>query len=286
MPLASIFEVPVVSQCPHTSTGRGVLKLSHGVIAIFAGAVFDKIEWMALMTGTRSEDGLDITVTGLRIPLQTRNAVNCEFVNLEPLDSDVVGVVHSHHHMTARFSNTDDTQLNPKFPVSIVLAQLRANDSDIEQLFGFSYQAEGRAALPCGTLGIIPFTAAPYPAIEAWPQLLQVGYVEPNLNTPLWHCPHNEAKLEGFMQRCTTKCGIESVAKGKAIFGRNGKEFIAGVEKATRAEYKFANNQGVNGGQVIHVNDKRYQKGKLKKHDYWGEERYIDGEMIKHWSDF
>ncbi len=288
MPQPSIFKVTVVEECPHTVTGRGVLRLSHDVIAVLAGAVFDKIEWMAMLTGTRSDDGLDITVTGLRVPLQTRNSVNCEFVELEPLASDVVGVVHSHHSMTARFSTTDDNELNPKFPVSIVVAQLAHNTSDVEQLLGFAYQAEGRAALPCGTLGIVPFTVLPYPTIEAWPESPVVGYGEPNLKTTLWHCPHNERKLMGLMQECTTKCGIESVTKAKAVFGRNGKQFMAEVEAATqKPKYNgHGSNQGVNGGQVVwpvQVNDKR--SGKPKKHDYWDEEKYM-GEMIRHWSDF
>src|SRR5678815_3182647 len=141
----TMITIPVVPSCPHTMTGKGVLRLEHSVIAMLAGAVYDRNEWIALLIGTRSEDGLDVIVDDLRIPLQERGYASCELVREEPIENGVVGVVHSHHNMTAFFSHTDDTTLNPRFPVSLVIAQTGGQNSESETLLGFNYKVEGRA---------------------------------------------------------------------------------------------------------------------------------------------
>ena len=268
-----LFTIQHVHECPYTIVGTGVLHLSHDVIATFAGAVYDRNEWMALLIGTRSENGLDITITSLRVPEQTRNSVNCELVNKEPLEDDVVGVVHSHHSMPARFSNTDDTELNPRFPASIVVAQVTNSSNEVAHLLGFEYQAEGRAALPCSSMAIIPFTVLPNPVVTLWPEQPIAGYAAPDDKTLLHYCPNHTRTLEGMQQKCVAKCGVETIEKASVIFGRDGGAFMKQVESHTKPMkqniYEWGGNQGINSNQQtsLVVNDKRGRTGHYKHDD-------------------
>lgn len=273
--------IPTVETCPYTESGQGVIHMTHPVLSILAGAVYDKLEWIAMMIGTRSPDGLTIHITGLRVPAQERDTVNCAFVKEEPLEADVVGVVHSHHNMTAFFSKTDDDTLNPRFPVSLVVAHTKFNSSEPEQLFGFTYQAEGRAPLPCGSNGIIDFTLLPDPLIDLWPLIKSPGFTAPNLGTPLHDCPHVTRTRAGMMQSCTTKCGITATEKATAIFGNNGKDFIKEVEHKTRVK------QYINGGGLpVNQHDNRHYFGKggsKKKGGSWADERDT---YLRHWGEY
>ena len=282
--------ITTVEKCPYTVAGTGVVRLAHDVIATLAGAVHDSIEWMAILEGTRSADGLDITVIGLRVPKQTRNSVNCEFDKPEPLGVNDVGVVHSHHNMSAVFSATDHNELNPRFPFSIVVAQSKAKDSDAENLLGFSYSAEGRASLPCGSNGIIKFTAEPYPMVDGWPEETTTGFAKPNEKVSLHECPHNERKFQALamVQTCTTKCGITSTSKAKAIFGKNGKQFIKEVEKNTVAHKWHGHGSIGQGGQVypIVVDNRQAIRSDGYKQRDWERDMYRADGSWKHWSDF
>lgn len=280
--------ITTVEKCPYTVAGTGVVRINHDVLAILAGAVYDSIEWMAILEGTRSDNGLDITVTGLRVPKQTRNSKNCEFDNPEPLHPGDVGVVHSHHSMVATFSPTDHNSLNPRFPFSIVVAQPRHNDSEAKVLMGFSYSAEGRAALPCGSNGIIKFIAIPAPMDEDWPTQPVVGYAAPDQRVVLHECPHKESTYTkgSRTQSCLTLCGITTTEKANAIFGRRGKQFIKEVEDKTVASkgFEWGGNQGVNGGQMVVVDNRKGGDG-YKRRD-WEESMYRPDGSWKHWSDF
>lgn len=284
-----MINITTVEKCPYTVAGTGVVRINHDVLAVLAGAVYDTIEWMAILEGTRSENGLDITVTGLRVPKQTRNSVNCELDKPEPLCRGDVGVVHSHHHMAAVFSSTDHNELNPRFPFSIVVAQFKHNDTEAERLMGFSYSAEGRAALPCGSNGIIKFIAIPAPMDDDWPTQPVVGYTTADEKVSLHQCPHKESTyIKGSrVNTCVTLCGIETTEKAKAIFGRNAKGFIAEVEAKTVAS-KWKNNQGVNGGQIVVVDNRaamaNHRDG-YKQHS-WEKDMYREDGSWKHWSDF
>lgn len=271
----------VVEKCPYTKAGTGVMRLSHSVIATLAGAVHDKIEWMALLVGTRSDNGLDVAVTGLRVPLQERGTVDCKLVKHEPLTPDIVGVVHSHHSMSAFFSQTDDEELNPRFPTSIVVAQNKHNASEVEELYGFSYKAEGRAPLPCGTMGIINYVAIPEPFIDAWPIKPVVGFATPDLATTFNYCPHATRTREGLMHHCEAKCGATSTEKGKAIFGVDGDKFLKEVQEKTRGSI-YGGNQGYQG---YVVNDNRYfgKKGKNKMYKgSWNDDDAYE-QRLRHW---
>lgn len=229
-----MFTIPVVEQCPYTVAGQGVMKFSHDVLGIIAGAVWEKDEWMALLIGTRSENGLEVMITDLQVPLQERNSTRCELVNPEPLTSEVIGVIHSHHNMFARFSTIDNDTLNPRFPTSIVVAQPRLQPTQEENLLGFAYQAEGRVPLPCGSIGIVKFTVLPDPLIEEWPIKVTAGFSEPHVATTLDNCPHHAVDREGLEYQFITQCGIDKKEPASAIFGQEGDTFLAEVKQKTR----------------------------------------------------
>ena len=277
-----MFKIEMVEKCPYTPVGTGILRLSHTVIANLAGAISDQDEWLALLVGTRSPDGMDITVNELRIPLQERSHAQCSLVNKEPLTPEIVGVVHSHHSMGAFFSTTDDTELNPRFPVSIVVARTRAGSSDAERLLGFDYLAEGRAVLPCGRLGIIGFDVLPTPEMKEWPEAPVKGYTAPDPTVTLHYCPHKTQKMEGFINHCNTKCGVVSTQPATAVFGRTGKDFLDVVKSQTqrrKINYQYP------------VHDKRHHakngygvKGDRYGYGSWNNDPYDDQEAyLRHW---
>ena len=63
--------------------------------------------------------------------------------------------MHSHAAYTARFSHTDKEKLNPRFPVSIVVAQKS------KSYLGFEYEAVGKVILPCGARAEVEFFIQP-----------------------------------------------------------------------------------------------------------------------------
>ena len=281
-----MFKISMVEKCPYTGAGTGILRLSHAVIANLAGAVSDREEWLALLVGTRSTDGMDVTVTELRIPLQERSRAECSLVNKEPLTPDIVGVVHSHHTMGAFFSTTDDNELNPRFPVSIVVATNRASSTDAKRLLGFDYEAVGRAVLPCGSLGVVDFIVLPTPEVKEWPAVPVKGYTAPNTAITLHDCPHKTKKTIGFMSHCDTKCGVSLIEPATSIFGRDSKDFLEVIKSQTRRSKYQQNYTG--------VNDTRKYFGKQGhgiKGDRYGYGAYYNGELrdndreayLRHW---
>jgi proteasome lid subunit RPN8/RPN11 len=268
-----MFNIPIIEECPHTSTGQGIVHISHDLIATFAGATSDTNEWMAFLIGTRSSNGLDINVTDVRIPLQSRTSIACKQKTDEPLAPDVVGVIHLHPgNMTAFFSTTDVNTLNPRFPMSIVIAGLKHTSSTVEQLLGFNYKAEGRAQLPCGSLGIIPFSIIPAPIVSDWPTTKAMGFTEPNLKTSLRLCQQKVLSRQGLMQISITQCGLTTTEKATSIFGCNGDKFLNDVKAKTQDVPNIDNQQ---------IDNRRYffNKNKHKKHNFQSE-----GDWLSHWN--
>lgn len=148
-------EVHIVKSCPVSKASTGVLEFPPELVAKVSGAVQDSIEWMVLLLGERSADGFHVKVTDFRVPKQRRSGADVKMA--EPMEGDgstvddaVVGVLHSHHRMGAFFSGTDNNELNPFFKSSIVVAQAKT-------ALGFSYKAEGKVTLPCGSIGKVDF---------------------------------------------------------------------------------------------------------------------------------
>lgn len=132
-----------VSECPYTRQSHGIVRMSPTLIAELAAAVHDADEWAIVLQGTREQRGYLVNITGYRVPEQTRSSGHVELppMDLEPED---VGVIHSHHRLGAFFSTTDTATLNPRFPMSIVIASKRL------QYLGFDYKGTGKVTLPCG----------------------------------------------------------------------------------------------------------------------------------------
>lgn len=265
--------IQVIHKCPQTEAARGIMHLNHKVLSTIAGAVYDKNEWMAFLVGTRTPDGLQIMVTDLRVPLQTRGHGSCETVKEEPLAPDVVGVIHSHHTMGAFFSQTDDTKLNPRFPTSIVVAQTKWNTGTEFNLLGFCYKAEGKVMLPCGTPGIVNFTVQPYPMVKDWPIVEDASLGTPKPGS-LAFCPHTVKERTDLVQVTRAKCGLTSNEPVEAFFGRESVSFIEAVEKNTTAI--------VNEFPNYNYEDKRHHG---KRHAF--QEGLWEGEdelRLRHWS--
>src|ERR1044071_7753837 len=144
-----MFKVSNVKSCPVTKESRGVITMTATQIAMIAGAVRDKIEWIVLLGGERSADGYEVKISKIVVPKQRRDAAHADLEEID-LPEDIVGVMHSHHTMGAWFSKTDDEDLNPRFATSIVVAIAENN-------LGFSYKATGKVQLPCGATGVIDF---------------------------------------------------------------------------------------------------------------------------------
>lgn len=268
--------IPVIQECAHTENGRGVIHIDHAVLKTVSGAVWDHIEWLVILLGTRSKDGLTVHVKDIRVPLQYRGTAHCELVEKEDITPDVVGVLHSHHNMFAGFSHTDNKELNPRFPMSIVVAQPKGHKERVSFLhLGFQYQAEGKAILPCGNLGIVPMTIQPHPLPEGWPEKVTVGYTEPKDDKAYAICPHMKEHVTGLSLEYKALCGVVLNAPAPAVFGKESTSFMAEVREKTR--------------------QKTYQVNIVKQHQPLIPQEYIhqanpynyypgDDDFLKHWS--
>jgi proteasome lid subunit RPN8/RPN11 len=273
--------IQVVHNCPYTQSGQGVMHISHRVLAIMAGAVQDDDEWMAFLIGKRRTDGLEIHVTDLRVPEQYRDHGSCETVKVEPLPEDVVGVVHSHHTMGAFFSNTDVTKLNPRFPTSIVIAQLKQGSTAEEKLLGFNYKAEGRAPLPCKSIGVVDFTVQPDPMVPEWPVQVQAKYEAP-ADTTLHYCPNKTRSLTSLSEVCISSCGITRTAPVIGYFGENSKAFMADVVKKTKVDPTYKGGYG-KGYVVTDQRGNKWARREPAGFDFTGP--WNDDDNLRHWSD-
>lgn len=124
------------------------------LIAALASAVTDDDEWAIVLTGERRQGGYEVEVTGYHIPPQDRSGGHVSVKEFD-LEADVVGVIHSHHSLGAFFSTTDTGTLNPRFPISIVVAH------GADKYLGFDYKGIGKVTLPCGSTGEIEFRIQP-----------------------------------------------------------------------------------------------------------------------------
>ena len=229
-------EVKIVKSCPVTKASTGVLEFSPELVAKVAGAVQDSIEWMVLLLGERSADGFHVKVTDFRVPKQRRSGADVKMA--EPMEGDgstvddaVVGVLHSHHHMGAFFSGTDNTELNPFFKSSIVVAQAKT-------ALGFAYKAEGKVVLPCGSVGKIDFFLK-VTGSERWNA---VEKHEVDGKNGFGDCDQLTVEVEDTETETITRkkapepCGLSSESKAERafVFGDEGsKALLEEIEKQT-----------------------------------------------------
>lgn len=232
------FKVETVESCPVTRGSQGVLTMTTEQVAMIAGAVRDKIEWMVLLHGTRSDDGYEVKVDRFTVPEQYRDSAEVELAADITLPVDCVGVMHSHHQMGAFFSGTDERELNPRFPSSIVVAVANNN-------LGFNYRACGKVVLPCGAIGLVDFelavegverfAAAPIRGEHDAESLVDLKATDGGLKG----CTHRQYAVhpdDDFLAVDTAACGLSSgeVIQRPLVFGANGNGLLAVVASQTR----------------------------------------------------
>lgn len=147
--LKSMSEAPV-KDCPHTRKAVGIVRMSPTLIAELASAVTDKDEWAIVCQGERLGGGYEVVIKSWSIPPQDRSSGHVSIKEFD-LNLEDVLVIHSHHHLGAFFSTIDTSTLNPRFPVSIVVAH------GAKTYLGFDYKGTGKVTLPCGSTGEIEF---------------------------------------------------------------------------------------------------------------------------------
>jgi proteasome lid subunit RPN8/RPN11 len=218
-----LFEIKVIESCPVTKANVGRMRIQTQLLGEIAGTLKKQIglEWGAILTGTRSKDGLQVDVTGMLVPKnQIRSAGNVEFPKMV-LREDVVGVIHSHHSMGAFFSGTDYASFNNKFPSSIVVSSKVDENNPQEVWLGFSYLAVGQVILPCGNLGSIPFHLEPLEKVPGW-----VVMDEPKIKidvkvTDMGDCDKSESQPVNtpLWASHTALCGVKHLGRVRNAFG-------------------------------------------------------------------
>lgn len=274
-----MIEIKIVEDCPHTVTS-GQIHLPHRLIAALAGAVRDKQEWMALLKGTRRPDGMIISVTGFKVPDHYRSVGNVELMRREPLTSDIVGVVHSHHDFIAKFSHTDRTELNTRFPVSIVIAKPRQSSSDEFYSLGFDYAAEGKVTLPCGSVGQINFFVVPTPVPANWVPIRPANFENPNTNS-LGDCGSKRTRRTKVHEEIKTECGLMFTRALPAIFGDEDNLIMPQVLKRGRPDSPQV---VVQGNQYFPWFSRKDKGGKQASLLGWSEDsRQPNGDQWGYW---
>lgn len=232
------FKVETVESCPVTRGSSGVMTMTAEQIAMIAGAVRDKIEWMVLLHGERSADGYEVSVQRFTVPVQYRTAGDVELAQDITLPPDCVGVMHSHHRMGAFFSTTDDNELNPRFPSSIVVAIANNN-------LGFNYRACGKVMLPCGAMGLVDFELA-VAGVERFAAEAVRGQHDAVLladtkdkDGGLKGCPRRTYvahPTDTYLAVDQTECGLTvgEVIQRPLVFGMDGSELLKAVVAQTR----------------------------------------------------
>lgn len=168
-----MFTLPVVTGCPVTVSQTANIYLSTEVIAQLNGLLYseDSNEWAAIGRGRTSPSGLKIYVEKLWIPPQDRSLSQVH-IHEHDLSADDVVVFHSHHTMGAFWSGTDLSQLNPRYPASIVVANLGSSSDNSgaqsHENFGFDCKSTAVVTLPCGKLGRVEGWVASAEALDLW----------------------------------------------------------------------------------------------------------------------
>lgn len=224
-----LIKVGVVKACPYAAGSQGILRIPTGIVAQMAHTVRHEAhnEWAIILLGKREENGLVVTVEDFLVPAnQQRSGGEVDLPHIT-LSSDVVGVVHSHHSMGAFFSEKDRTELNTRFPVSLVISY--RNGSHEAAWLGWEYLCTGKIKLPCGKLGEVPFKVLPIgEGAENWPLKWEPRLAAQSGFTSLGDCSKWELDTQGdtFYAVKRGACGLIGPKQPQsAVFGR-----VAGIE--------------------------------------------------------
>ena len=99
---------------------------------------YNNKEWLAYLIGERGS----MVIKDMVIPKQTATSGSVNNISLENYnESNIIGVIHSHHNMGASFSSTDNEWINKNHDISIVVSN--------SNMYG-----KVRCKLPCGSIFI------------------------------------------------------------------------------------------------------------------------------------
>ena len=271
-------EIVVIRRCPYTRESLGVVHMEPKLIAELAGMVQLKDEWAFTMRGRRK--GLETWVHKFEVPKQVRGPAsvhldkdtNCGAQAFDGSDDlDIVGVIHSHHTMGAFFSGTDESELNPNFPLSIVIAQGT-------QILGFSYKAEGRYPLPCGSLGIIAYKIQPTVGDWPWPV---TPIFENDGKTDWGDCKKvTKTEVETYWLEEKSECGISLKFPKANVFGTS-QEMLPELHKNSTVEIPVNRNLPAVYQPKGGFDEKKFQ-GYGSQYGY-GLEGYYEGWAAYNW---
>jgi len=222
--------------CPVGRASFSIVEMPDDLIAKMAVMVHDTLEWAIWLTGEKVENGR-YHIDNYIIPKQKRAISTVDIEENIPDNSNIIGVIHSHHRMGAFFSGTDTTELNPLYPLSIVIATpgskvregyegYRSYLRDV-RLFGFNYLGVAEFELPCESIGeggtfIVPYSRDTGQLYEGWDESLGLADHTQLPKQALHGCDKvSVVEINATFQSYDgTSCGIESQWKdGEAIFG-------------------------------------------------------------------
>lgn len=223
-----------VKTCPVTRASVGVMTVEPGIIAQIAGATSSKDEWLMWLLGERSDDGYEVHVTGYHVPPQKRGGSHADLANQaegHDMPANLVGVIHLHPWKgAANFSSIDHADLNPLYPSSIVVSPADNN-------LGFTYSAEGKVVLPCGSTGVIGFEVAVAGSERHMAEPVR-GVHDPKY-TGLGDCNQYTELVQDYALVDSSACGLEETQVRPAIYGSDGTAIMAAVEAATVVEVRY-----------------------------------------------
>lgn len=238
------FKLSVVKNCPVTRASQAKLIIPPDLLGEFAGTLQAERgqEWLVLLKGYRSEDGMEVRVTGVEVPTDQRRRPAHVEIDEQPIASwergtahlveRVVGVLHSHNEMLPNFSGTDYATLNDRFEVSIVISSQTPDEEST--WLGFSYNAEGRVKLPCGAMGVVRFVVVPE-GVRDWFQEIEPEFDANAMDDNFGDCAKlvqlESAKVQvQYYQRVQPQCGMvrEKSELVKGVFGA-GQQQIKGL---------------------------------------------------------
>jgi hypothetical protein len=248
-------------------------------LKVLAGAVKDRDEWLIVLLGDSQEGGLHIVVNDFYVPpTQHRTGSHCkpyrnDFPNPDEefppeVTSSMVGCLHSHNSMGARFSGGDLAKdgICSTFPMNIVIGS-SIKEADKESYFlGFEYQAKLHFELPCGGIGVCGANIIPK-GVEDWPIPWEVERAEgDDIEIVYENIGDCDEYLESedstpYSYRRLAKCGI--IEKGfnlhKSVFGSNGKTILSQLPKPYTPT-PMNNIRGGGGGGIAYLGDYSYHK--------------------------
>ena len=108
---------------------------------------FPSLEWLAYITGTINDNSY--IVKDLYIPKQVVTGVDVHVDSSDTITTPIIGILHSHHNMSLKFSGIDHDGVNKNHDVSLLVTH--------KGMIG-----QVRTITECGSYNIVPANIKPY----------------------------------------------------------------------------------------------------------------------------